>query len=159
MKRLISANPQDFLAWILAGAQFISHTKKPCKKPRLDKTANSNYHSSERRNRTMSTHPRLEARMSVQERRQTNLEARVEELSEDISDGFKQISEYFGKIEATMATKEDIASIKEDIINVKGDITDIKEEITDIKLTIATLNQNTVLLLTQILERLPKSEK
>ncbi len=72
----------------------------------------------------MSIRPRLEARVSAQERRQINLDARIEELAEDMAGSFKQLSEYFGKIEerfdkieTTMATKEDLAMMatKEDL--------------------------------------------
>ena|SRR5216110_375338 len=66
----------------------------------------------------MSTHPRIESRVSAQERRQLILDARIEELSEDMTASFKQLSEYLGKIEdrfdkieATMATKEDLATM------------------------------------------------
>jgi uncharacterized protein involved in exopolysaccharide biosynthesis len=74
----------------------------------------------------MSTHPRLEARVSAQERRQTNIEARIEELSEDITASFKQVSEYLGKIETTMATKEDLAAMatKEDLAAMENRILD-----------------------------------
>ncbi len=94
----------------------------------------------------MSTQPRLEARVSAQERRQINLDARVEEIAEDISTNFKQISrdieasfkqftEYLAKIEEQ--TEERFNKIETDIIDVK-----------------TTLKQQTALL-TQILERLP----
>ena len=99
----------------------------------------------------MSTQPRIEARVSAQERRQINLDARIEELSEDttasirqlsndMTTSFKQLAEYL----TTLATKEDTSKIKEDI--------------SEIKATIATNNENMLLLLTQILDRLPKSE-
>lgn len=74
----------------------------------------------------MSTHPRIESRVSVLERRQINLEAHVEELSEDMLASFKQLSEHLGKIEETMATKEDITAVKKE---VKEDITTVKKEI------------------------------
>ncbi len=110
----------------------------------------------------MSTQPRLEARVSAQERRLASLDARIEELSEDTTTNFKQlsesietsfklVSEYFGRIEAKIATKEDITEIKATMAT--------KEDITEIKATMATINQNTLTLLTQILERLPKNEK
>lgn len=41
----------------------------------------------------MSTHPRTEARVSALERRQTNLEAHMEVLSEDIATGLKHLSD------------------------------------------------------------------
>jgi hypothetical protein len=40
----------------------------------------------------MSTHPRLEARVTAQERRQLNLEAYMEELSEDMTASVKHLS-------------------------------------------------------------------
>lgn len=40
----------------------------------------------------MSTHPPIEARVSALERRQTNLETHVEELSEDIMTSLKHLS-------------------------------------------------------------------
>ena len=41
----------------------------------------------------MSTHPRTEARVSALERRQTNLEIRIEELSEATTNGLKGLSD------------------------------------------------------------------
>ncbi len=40
----------------------------------------------------MSTHPRIEARVSALERRQLNLEAHTEELADDITASIKQLS-------------------------------------------------------------------
>jgi hypothetical protein len=64
---------------------------------------------------------RLEARVSVQERRQLNLETRIEELATDLNGCIGQLSIYlmrkeeetnsrFDKIEATMVTKDDLAA-------------------------------------------------
>jgi hypothetical protein len=99
----------------------------------------------------MSTHPRIESRVSVLERRQINLEAQLEDLSEDMAASFKQLSEYLGKIEdrfdrtekdiaeikATMATKEDIAEIKTTMAT--------KEDIAEIKATMATKEDTTAM--------------
>ncbi len=87
----------------------------------------------------MSTYPRLEARVSALERRQTNTETHIEEvtgeitasikqLSEDMEASFKQLSEYLikteeqteerlNKIETAMATKEDIAAMETRILD------------------------------------------
>ncbi len=113
----------------------------------------------------MSTHPRLEARVSALERRQINTETHIEEvtgeitasvkqlsedmaasfkqLSEDMAASFKQLSEYLTKTEES--TEERFSKIETDITNIKEDIIDVK----------TTLKQHTVLL-TQILEHLPK---
>ncbi len=89
----------------------------------------------------MSAHPRLEARVSAQERRQNNLEARIEELSEDMTASFKQVSDYLNKIEERLDQSEVTKATKEDIRTIT-----------------TTLNQHTTLL-TQILELLSKDEK
>jgi chaperonin cofactor prefoldin len=94
----------------------------------------------------MSTHPRIEARVSALERRQTNLETHVEELSDDLTTSvkrlyddmtasFKQLVAYqihteqqidarfekienrLDKIEATMATKEDMTAMESRILD------------------------------------------
>jgi chromosome segregation ATPase len=117
--------------------------------------------------------PRLEVRVSAQERRTSHLEARIEEVSEDMVASFKQISEYLGKIEDGFdRVEKDITGVKGDITRLEGEIADIratmatkediahlKGEIADIRATMVALNQNTLFMLTQILERLPKSEK
>ena len=111
-----------------------------------------------RRNIILSTPPRLEARVSAQERRQSYLEARIEELSEDMQAGFKhlsrdmeasfkQVSTYFGTIE------ERFDKVETDITNIKTDITNIKTDGTDIKTRLGRLET----LLIQVLERLPNS--
>ncbi len=90
----------------------------------------------------MSTQPRLETRVSIQERRQINLEAQVEELSGEITTSFKLVAEYFDRIENRLN-------------KIETDIADTK----------TTLNQHTnrfdnlEKLLSQVLERLPKNEK
>jgi hypothetical protein len=75
--------------------------------------------------------PRIEARVSAQERRQINIEARLEELSEDMVASFKQqlakqaqfeqkVDARFDTIEtkiATMATKEDIAGLEKRMLD------------------------------------------
>jgi chromosome segregation ATPase len=109
----------------------------------------------------MSTHPRLEARVSAQERRQNNLDARIEELSEDMQASFKQLSTYLGKIE------ERFERVETNITGMKTDITSIKTDITGMKTSInehtQLLNEHTArfgrleTLLIQVLERLPKA--
>jgi len=94
------------------------------------------------RKQPMSTQPRLETRVSIQERRQINLEAQVEELSGEITTSFKLVAEYFDRIENRLN-------------KIETDIADTK----------TTLNQHTnrfdnlEKLLSQVLERLPKNEK
>lgn len=77
----------------------------------------------------MSIQPRLEARVSAQERRQLNIDARIEELSEDITNSFKHLSEHLGKIEATMVTKEDLAAIETRIDKIEATMA-TKEDLT-----------------------------
>src|SRR5215472_13326165 len=72
----------------------------------------------------MSTQPpRLQARTSALERMQNVLQARVEEVAQDMEASFRQLVDYhiqterqldarFDKIEATMATKEDLAALE-----------------------------------------------
>lgn len=81
----------------------------------------------------MSTQPRLEARVTVHERRQIALEARVEELSEDIVANLDQLSEHLGKIEAMMATKKDVATLA-----TKEDLAALETHINIIETTMAT---------------------
>jgi hypothetical protein len=79
----------------------------------------------------MSTHPRIESRVSAQERRQLILDARIEELSEDMTASFNQLSEYLGKIEDRFDTIEkDMAEIKTTMVT--------KEDLAEIKTTMAT---------------------
>lgn len=87
----------------------------------------------QRREHPMSTQPRLEARVTVQERRQIALEARVEELSEDITASLDQLSVHLDKIETTMATKEDIAALA-----TKEDLATLEARINIIETTMAT---------------------
>lgn len=86
----------------------------------------------------MSTYPpRLEARVSAQERMQTILHARIEELAQDMTDSFKQQATYqvrfeqkvddrFDRVEAkiavieeNMATKDDLASLRENLATLE----------------------------------------
>ncbi len=61
----------------------------------------------------MGTYPRIEARVSAQERQQNILNACIEELAEDMTTSFKQLSEYLGKIESRLdKVEEDTAEIK-----------------------------------------------
>src|SRR5215472_8788299 len=54
------------------------------------------------RNQTMSTYPRLESRVSALERRQTILDARIEELSEDTATSIKQLDARIGELSRDM---------------------------------------------------------
>jgi hypothetical protein len=91
------------------------------------------------------------ARMTALERRQTNLETRVEELAQDVevkhtylyndmSANFRQVAEYFlqiegrlDNIEATMATKDDLEHMA-----TKDDLTAIEKRFDLIESTMAT---------------------
>ena len=54
----------------------------------------------------MSTHPtRLEARVSAQERQQVILNARIEELSQDMNTSFKQLVDYHIETERQIDTR------------------------------------------------------
>ncbi|MBA2391179.1 MAG: hypothetical protein H0V70_00360 [Ktedonobacteraceae bacterium] len=78
--------------------------------------------------------PRIEARVSAQERLQTILHARIEELSEDMFSSFSQqtayqvgieqkidaLSDKIDKVEAkivTLATKEDVATLERRVLD------------------------------------------
>lgn len=71
----------------------------------------------------MSTHlPPVEARIAAQERLQTILNARIEELAIDMQASFRDLGAYhehldarLDRIEANMATKADIVEIKADM--------------------------------------------
>jgi predicted nucleic acid-binding Zn-ribbon protein len=102
----------------------------------------------------MSSHPRLEARVSALERRQVNLETRVEEITEDMTAGFWQLS---GDTEANFKQLTEFLiktqeKNEERFHKIETDIMTIKEQVTDVK---SALRQHTALL-TQILERLPQ---
>jgi len=87
----------------------------------------------------MNLFPRLEARVSAQERRQLTIDARTEELSEDMTASFKQLSEYLGKIEDRFDKVEgDLTVLKADVATLKGDVTTLKGDVADIKATMAT---------------------
>ena len=104
----------------------------------------------------MSTHPRIEPRVSALERRQTNLETRVEEVTEDATTNFKQISseitasfkhlaDYTGTIEdrfdkigeditiikATMATKEEITGVEKRLDKIETTMLAMENRILD----------------------------
>ena len=79
--------------------------------------------------------PRLEARISAQERMTTILHARIEELSQDMTASVEQLAKHlvhtdrtiearFDKIEATMATKDDIASVRAEMATMEGRMLD-----------------------------------
>jgi hypothetical protein len=83
--------------------------------------------------------------LCLQERMQTILHARIEELSEDMTASFKQQTAYqvqleqkidarFDKIEATMATKEDIAALEKRVLNVEQGIQQILQQLVTIAL-------------------------
>ncbi len=75
--------------------------------------------------------PRIEARVSAQERRQINTDARIEELAEDMMKSFGAQAVYQGRIEekidhieaemstikADMATKEDLAALEKRMLD------------------------------------------
>jgi len=116
----------------------------------------------------MSTYPRLESRVSAQERRQLVLDARVEELAEDVTASFKQIDTRFNQVDArvTELSRDMSASFKQlveyhiqqenqidtrfnqvdarldkienRLDRVEKDVADIKGDIVDIKASMAT---------------------
>jgi chaperonin cofactor prefoldin len=69
--------------------------------------------------------PRIEARVSAQERRQIYLDARIEELSEDMAKNFKTIEEKIDHIEAEMVAMEE--RILDAFQQLAGSITHGKE--------------------------------
>ncbi len=95
----------------------------------------------------MSTHPHLEARVSAQERRQLNLEAYVEELSSNLTTSIKQLSDDMTASFRQLATYQTQTEKQID--------TRFNQVETRIDRLETTLSEHTVLL-TQILERLPK---
>ncbi len=102
---------------------------------------------------------RIEARVSALERRQAQTDARFEEVTEDMATGFKQIS---GDITAsfdqfTQYLDKSEKLNEERLKKIENRLNKIETDITEIKTTIATTNQSTLHLLTQILERLPNS--
>ena len=109
----------------------------------------------------MSTFPRIEARVSAIERRQTSVDARIEELSEDMIAGIKalsndmsasfdqlaqyhiqtekQIDERFSQVDARFE------KIEGDISTLKGDVSTLKGDVTNIKATMATKEDMTAM--------------
>ncbi len=88
----------------------------------------------------MNIFPRLEARVSAQERRQLTVDARIEELSEDMTASFKQLSEYLGKIEDRFDKVEgDITVLKGDVATLKGDVSTLKGDVSTLKGDVSTL--------------------
>ncbi len=95
----------------------------------------------------MNIFPRLEARVSAQERRQLTVDARIEELSEDMTASFKQLSEYLGKIEDRFdkvegditVLKGDVATLKGDVATLKGDVSTLKGDVSTLKGDVSTL--------------------
>lgn len=107
----------------------------------------------------MSTNlPPIEARIAAQERIQTILNARIEELGIDMQASFRELATYheqldarLDRIEANMATKDDIAGLatKDDIVETKADMAAMEERI------LSAFNQ----LLTKLDPLLSSSEK
>ena len=88
----------------------------------------------------MYTFPCVEARVSAQERRQLILEARIEELSEDVMTSYKHLSEHLGRIEedlAKTATKDDLATMatKDELARLA---TKVEDRFSKIEATMAT---------------------
>ena len=111
--------------------------------------------------------PKIESRISAQERMSTMLHARIEELSQDMTASFQQQVQYqaalereldfrfrnidvrLDRLEAKMATKEDLASLegrmasKEDLAaledRLKGDIASLEGRILDAFKQLVTL--------------------
>lgn len=88
----------------------------------------------------MGTHPRLESRVSAQERQQTILNARIEELSEDMAANFKQLA---GDMTASFKHLTDYQIQTEQQVSthfdqIEKDIADIKSDLANIKVTMAT---------------------
>ena len=98
-------------------------------------------------NNPMSTYPRLEARISAQERRQTILDARIEELSEDMTTSIQQLS---SDMKASFKQLADYQIQAERQIDVRFSQVDTRFD------KIETRIDKLEMLLTQILERLPE---
>jgi polyhydroxyalkanoate synthesis regulator phasin len=114
--------------------------------------------------------PRIEARVSAQERLQTILHARIEELSEDMLSSFGAQAVYQGRIEQKIdALQEDMSAVKkdmsamatkEDVATFKGDITALENRMQG---SIDALEKRVLdafqQLLTMIDQRLPPQKK
>ncbi|GCF06873.1 hypothetical protein [Dictyobacter arantiisoli] len=81
----------------------------------------------------MSTHPRIESRVSAQERQQTILNARIEELSEDMAESFKQLT---GDMAASFKQLVDYQVQTEHQMGANFD--QIEKDVADIKATMTT---------------------
>ena len=95
----------------------------------------------------MSTYPRLEARISAQERRHLILDARIEELSEDTKTSIKQLS-------------DDVKHLSDDMKASFKQLADYQiqtEHQIDARFNQVNTRLDTLeMLLTQILNRLPE---
>jgi chromosome segregation ATPase len=77
----------------------------------------------------MSTHPtRLEARVSAQERQQVMLNARIEELGQDMDTSFKQLVQYHIETERQIDTRFNQVDARLD--EIKNDVNEIKNNMT-----------------------------
>lgn len=117
----------------------------------------------------MSTYPRLEARVSALERRQTILDARIEEVSEDmvtdithLSDdlkaSFKQLAAYQIQTEQQIDTRfnqvdQRFSQVDERFDQMDEHFNQVDERFGQVDTRLDKLE----VLLTQILERLPKN--
>lgn len=96
--------------------------------------------------------PRIEARVSAQERLQTILHARIEELSEDMLSSFGAQAVYQGRIEQKIdALQEDMSAVKKDMSSMatKEDVAALEKRVLDAFQQLVTI----------IDQRLPPLEK
>lgn len=105
--------------------------------------------------------PRLEARVSAQERMQTILHARIEELSEDMLASFRQQAAYQTQFEQQVETRFNqvdarLDRIEAEIGTIKTDIGTIKSDMVAMEGRILNAFQQ---LVTIIDTRLPSQEK
>lgn len=102
----------------------------------------------------MSTYPRLEARISAQERQQIILNARIEELSEDMTANINQLSDdmkaSFKQLATYQIEMEHHIDTRFAQVNAHLDQTDAQFKQVNARL------DNVETLLTQILARLPE---
>jgi hypothetical protein len=103
--------------------------------------------------------PRIEARVSAQERLQTILHARIEELSDDMLSSFGAQALYQGRIEQKIdALQEDMSVVKKDMSAVKEDMSAMatKEDVAALEKRVLDAFQQLVTIIDQ---RLPPLEK
>ena len=84
----------------------------------------------------MNIYPRIESRVSAQERRQLALDARIEELSEDMTASFKQLAGYQIKTEQQIDTRFD--KIENRLDKIEGRLDKIEGRLDKIETTMAT---------------------